>query len=752
MPPSETSETNNSQRPKGKGVFYDSNPLDHKIYKDFLARKNEFLANIIWKIGPKAQDPDFYNKVLDEINSVLGENEDVMDSTTFQKIQKLITDQVEFENSESKAKFEALNRKISDMNDSVLDNLKSHCDEGDKLWKYRCLQLLLLITPFAGIHALSYIGPFMELMGPLFDATTSLGEALGDISSSDVLWIFGDTVEAFRIDDLIELAIDKTPVVEGVFEILNYLIDNDLTQNALGAASSLPFSPIALLMPAVLYSLFRADIETTRYQKILDFEKSQRKDLEEIFKDFKNGEFTGLEERLKDFYGKTMTTFKEANLDEKLVSFVSDPKNANKLADLFDGLQFVIKEGPGDTINCSMLQIYEKDDKKKFSEILNDVNSDAKKEAMNRFLLFSSIEDSAKSDDENLAVFLNTRSEEEKKGLCDKKIEDFNYEYITNSAIKLKLITEERLKEIEQLKIDQGIEETEIRAQISKLLENQIIDFNAKHSLRLAKKEIPNSAVFEPKAPPLATGYSPDDLTKKTPGAASTPKVLSIACSEAVKRRWEERKKVALYCELVDSIYRKGDNDDYLDLLDTYQIKTEDGRNFIQRLQFQYEHPLKRKILSWPLTNDLFEDRAEGIEIFLDSENSVATTKIMDRFLLFEGICIEDSNSPDLKKLLETEKDDIKANELRNKAREFYDYKSITSFAIEEGLINKTDLETMEISQRKKDISQLLENRISGGTKTPSSTVVNAKAMALAGVRNNRGFLPCSVHDPSRVR
>jgi hypothetical protein len=198
-----------------------------------------------------------------------------------------------------------------------------------------------------------------------------------------------------------------------------------------------------------------------------------------------------------------MATLKEANLDAKLVSFVSDSANADKLAELFDGLQFKIKDVGCNIENYPMSKILENGGEKKFFEILHDVNSDAKKEALDRFLLFSATQDSTKSFAENLTVFRQERSDADKKKLCDKSIKDLNDEFINESAIKLNLTTSKKLQEIYKEKEDQGIDQSKVKTQISELLEKQLLDIDTKYLFDLAKTKIPNGAVAEPKAMPL---------------------------------------------------------------------------------------------------------------------------------------------------------------------------------------------------------------------------------------------------------
>jgi len=527
----------------GRGVLSSSKASDNKIYKDFLTRRNELISNMLWKAGPNAQDSSFYLKVLNKVNNALAGSDDMMDQATFQRMQKLITDEIKVEDTALKAELEAFNKKLNDMNDSMLAGLQNHVDEDDRLWKYRCLQIFLLLTPMGAFsiagQVFSYIDPLMELIGPLFDAGKTLGEGLGDMASSDVLGPFGKIVQAFRIDDGIQLFFDKTPIVSDLCEIFDFVTDNDLAQNALGAASPLQFSPIALLAPAGLYSFFRADAEITQYQKVSAYQESQQKALEGIFKefekgresgfekdgkgniviatkDFKNGKHPGLEDRVNKFSAKRMATIKEANLDAKLVSFVSDPTNSDKLDDLFDGLKFKIKDATGNAIDQSMSEILKSGDQKKVFEILYDVNSGDKKEALNRFLLFNAIQDSANSTDDNLRAFRQERSAAEKKKLCDKSIKSLNDEFITRSAKKLNITDAQKQREIEEInkKIEDKDTDPQNKKHLSKeleksktelceILEKKLLALDTKYLFDLAKSRIPNGAVAKPKATPL---------------------------------------------------------------------------------------------------------------------------------------------------------------------------------------------------------------------------------------------------------
>ncbi|MES2960997.1 MAG: hypothetical protein V4694_01280 [Pseudomonadota bacterium] len=490
----------------GRGVLSSSKASDSQKYKDFLTRRNELIANMLWKAGPNAQDASFYLKVLNKVNSALSESDDVMDQATFQKMQKLITDEIKVENTATKAEFEAFNKKLNDMNDTMLTGLQKHVDEDDRLWKYRCMQVFLLLTPLGAFsiagHVFSYIDPFMELIGPLFDAGKTLGEGLGAMATSDVLGPFGKIAEAFRIDDGIELFFEKMPIVSDLCEIFDFATDNDLVQNALGAAAPLQFSPIAPLMIFGVYSLFRADAEMTQWQKISAYEVSQHKALEEVFKGFEKGHHTGLEKRINAFSDRRMATLKEANLDAKLVEFISNA-NSETLDALFGGLQFKVKDEVGNPSTQSMSQILGNGGKEKFFEILYDVNSDAKKEALDRFLLFSAVQDSTKPFAENLAVFRQERSAADKKKLCDKSIKDLNDKFIIQSAIKLNLTTPEKLAEIRKEMVAQGIDKNKGETQICEILEKRLKDLDTKYLLDLAKTKIPNGAISEPKAMPL---------------------------------------------------------------------------------------------------------------------------------------------------------------------------------------------------------------------------------------------------------
>ena len=503
----------------------DSKASDRDIYKNFLARKNELISHMLSKAGPNAHDNSFYLRVLQKVNSTLAGSDEIMDQATFQKMQKLIADEIKLEDKAVKAELNAFNEKLKDMNDSMLEGLQKHVDEDDRLLKYRFLQVFLLLTPIGAFSiagsVFSYMDPLMELIGPLFEAGKTLGEGLGDMASSEVLGPLGKITEAFRVDEAIQLFFDETPIVNNVCEIFDFVTDNDFVQNALGVASPLQSSPLALLGIAMAYSFSRADTEMTKYKKDSDYNKSHQKALEEIFKKFekgqeigfekddkgniviasegfKNGKHAGLEERIDRFSRKKMEASKEANHDAKLLSFISE--NADELNDLFNGLEFKIKDGGGNSVAQSMSEILKSNDKRKLFEILNDENSDAKKEALHRFLLFNAIQDESKSFSENLKEFKQERSEKGKKELCDKSIKDFNYEFITKSAIELNLITQEKLDEIIKA---EGIDPSKAKTQISESLEKQLSRREARDLLDLAKTKIPNGSVSNPRAMPL---------------------------------------------------------------------------------------------------------------------------------------------------------------------------------------------------------------------------------------------------------
>ena len=510
----------------GRGVLSSSKASDSKIYKDYLTRRNDMISKMLWKAGPNAQNHSFYLKVLEEVNKALEGSDDIMDQATFQKMQGLIAKEIKIEDSVLQAELKAFNEKLNDVNEDMLKGLDKHVKEDDRLWKYRCLQVFLLLTPLGAFsiagQVFSYIDPLMELIGPLFDAGKSLGEGLGDMATSDVLGPLGKIAEAFRIDDGIELFFEETPIISDLCEIFDFATDNNLVQDALGAAGPLQFSPIALLAPAVLYSFFRADAEITQYQKVSAYQESQQKALDVIFKEFKKGQDVGfakdknghleivnsdnykhgktygIGERVNIFVDKRMEFLKQANLDAQLVNFVTDENNAGILKDLFNGIEFNIKNEVGNIAKQSMLQIFENGGKKKFSEILYDVNSDARKEALDRFLLFNAIKEQGKSSEENLAKFYEGRSPEGKIDLCNKSIKNLNEKFIIDSAIKLKLTTKEKIQEIGNEVIKNGLDSLKVKSQICGELEASLKEYDNKYLMNLAKTQVPNSQVNDP--------------------------------------------------------------------------------------------------------------------------------------------------------------------------------------------------------------------------------------------------------------
>lgn len=359
----------------GKGIIHKSKAADDDRYRNYLQKRSALLAQMAWSMGNNSRDGAAHTRVLKAINDVLQGSDDVMDQAIFAKMQTIITNEIKAEDAATKEELEDFNKKMQSLNKKMLDGLQGQVNTEDEMWKYRVLQVFLLVTPLGAFSVagqlFNYLDPLIELIGPIFDAHTSLSEGIASMTSSKVLGPFGKIAEFVRLDEGIEIVLDKTPILSDLLDVVDYALDSNIVQSGMATAAPLKDAPLVFAGIAAVNSFFRFDAELTHHQKTRKFIDEQEKTLEDEIRRFQTERESGrekdddrgisdadalkpknlgLKKRLQLFAEKRFTGLKEANLDAEVARFVADvaKNNPDILDKIFQGLSLKDKEKDAD--------------------------------------------------------------------------------------------------------------------------------------------------------------------------------------------------------------------------------------------------------------------------------------------------------------------------------------------------------------------------------------------------------------------
>lgn len=405
----------------GKGIISESKAEDDSRYKAYDLKRKEMLANMLWQLGPTPKDHASYLKALQKINEAMANSPDLMDQATFARVQALITKEIENEEGANKKELEELNKRMQQLNNSMLSGLGEHVKKEDEMWKYRVFQAFLILTPIGAFSILggvfSYIDPLAQLIGPIFD-TGSLAHGIGSLASSDVLGPFGEIGHALGIDKATEFLLENVPIVSDFCDVFDFVTDNEIVQGLFSTVAPLISSPLLPLGIAGVYSLFRLGGKGGEFDHALDvskFRKEQDKLLEaeiEKFKTTREEGPEGLKARTLKFVKERHAIVKDANLDvvtAKLIADMAstkpDEKSAAELA-IFKGIKFKVMvtgaDGSRKEESLELSQLKEKGVNPSAREIIgilaNPANAAAKIECRKKALLFLATKESPEND------------------------------------------------------------------------------------------------------------------------------------------------------------------------------------------------------------------------------------------------------------------------------------------------------------------------------------------------------------------
>ena len=296
----------------GKGVWSKSDPMYSSYLRKYHDKRNQLLSNLVWNLDPKQNKNSALmqrcKKILED-----SQNEDgLMDKESFEALTKLITEQIATNDQASAQQMKNFNKNINDLNEQAVATAKDQTADSDAMFKWRVLQVALIVSPFMG---LSVMGPITHIFQGVFMNAGGIGNGIASLATGQYTGPFGDFCELLHLDDAIRWLLCDMPGLSDVVNILNTVVSSHLVQGVLGGVvlplASSPLVPIAI---AGVFSLFRANAEIDYSKKYGDafknHEKAMREELDKIAKEAMQtpGKY---DEATKMFLPWDITTFVE---------------------------------------------------------------------------------------------------------------------------------------------------------------------------------------------------------------------------------------------------------------------------------------------------------------------------------------------------------------------------------------------------------------------------------------------------------
>ncbi len=324
----------------GKGIYSKSDPNQSSYLREYYDKRNKLFSNLLWSLEP-GQSKN--SKLLQRFKKILedSENEDgLLDEKSFSELTKIITEEIKKDEGANKEQMTKFNERINDLNKKVLESAKEQTEDSDAMFKWRVLQVALIITPFAGV---SIMGPITNIFSGVFMNAGGIGQGIASLATSEYTGPFGQLCEWLHLDEVIRWLLCDMPVISDAVGVVDSALSSDLVQGVLeGAIVPLAGSSIVPVAIAGVFSLFRANSEIAYFTKYGDafkgHEKAIREELSKIeqealdrgglnAKEFVDKKFN----ILRDFYYKASLVNYAAEKFQQMKSPAGDDKFFNEI-------------------------------------------------------------------------------------------------------------------------------------------------------------------------------------------------------------------------------------------------------------------------------------------------------------------------------------------------------------------------------------------------------------------------------------
>ncbi len=375
----------------GRGMWSKSDWTENESFDKLRRARNDALSSLVFQYGPHSGGK---SQIMAQFKHILENAKDdpsgMLDANTFRQLMKLIDEEMLEDQDKiigKDGKPTSISEEMNKLNEALVSDAKNHASEEDKMWKFRLMQMALLITPFAGF---SLLGPIFGVAGTVF-GSGGFANGIASLATLKEFGPLGDLVEILRIDDAIRWLLGDSPILGDLVSVLDHVITSDIAQNALGGVFSMLATPVLPILFAAAVSVprFATEIEfSQKYSKIFKgHEKALNAKIQELmdservqdsdFKEFVQQKYDLLE---KCFIGEGVV-----NLVDYLNSNSSDQQNL--VAEVF-GKAFYDSLVENDVIINGQVNIKEME---QYLVDLNTRDAGAYTECANKFLLLRAI-------------------------------------------------------------------------------------------------------------------------------------------------------------------------------------------------------------------------------------------------------------------------------------------------------------------------------------------------------------------------
>jgi len=349
----------------GKGMWSNSDAKEDSRFRSHVRKRNAMVADLLQYLDQSKVGSAHLMKMIDQ------NLEGVFDDATFKEITNWIAAKMKAEDAENSEAIKKYTEEMQKVNGAMLEAMKKHVSEEDTMWKFRALQLFLLISPFAAFSAFgaifNYINPLSQLVTPIF-TSGHVASGIGSIVSSPVFGPIGDLFQAIKLDTAVTWLLDNVPIVNNVCEVFDVL-NNAVFSNVVDVLMPLLGSPLLPLGIGLGYSAHRlANKEFPHYFRNWQTKKNGEKvdivkenssvektiadheeKLEKLSNDFAEAMETKSPAKIRDLVEKKYALLERSDRCYQIAKHIENgiiagPGEAQKIFDNFVGVKFEFKK------------------------------------------------------------------------------------------------------------------------------------------------------------------------------------------------------------------------------------------------------------------------------------------------------------------------------------------------------------------------------------------------------------------------
>ncbi len=233
----------------GRGTIAESNIADDSRYQQHLENYKNFLREIKYKLG-SGKEHSFSS--IERLKKMIEQNGGLpLSDQQFSQIQQEIAAEISALQKIDQAELDHANKSLKASHDDFTKNLKNDLSVEDSRFPLIAVQLLLLVTPLAG---LSFVPMLTNIVAPMVQAGSFGGSVAGVVGNIPVI---GDFARLIKMDFAIEWLADNLPIVSDLGEVFGFFTNNEITQNAFGVVLGAEESPVlAYALAGFFFSQF----------------------------------------------------------------------------------------------------------------------------------------------------------------------------------------------------------------------------------------------------------------------------------------------------------------------------------------------------------------------------------------------------------------------------------------------------------------------------------------------------------------